>query len=356
MDFDGLFLHYQDKLEDFWGRRQNRPQFERTVQVFDRRIRVGSNDEDVLSAVDNSLPLYSVVLPSDGASFAVQFVVQAGPLDPGPPPENLFDYVQYTGDASWLTIRLDAWGHCYIDLIDGRAVAVLSPRLAQRPDLISLCLLNTILTNFFIGDGYGMLHASCLLRNGRALLLLAPHNSGKSTTALRLALAGHQLVSDSMIFLSPASETMQLLGFPVGKVKLRGDMVVAFPRLQALMEEEPVGDETKYGVDLRRVDPGLVCDSAVTPDAIDLCLLTRSKGAATRLMPATRDAVVDAVTMNSLFFDTDSVWRCNLASIERLLKQARCYHLAIGSDVDGILGVVDSLPQRDGFRWTSQPT
>ena len=356
MGFNGLFPHNRDNLEDFWGRRQNRPRFERTVQVFDRQIRVGSNDETVLSAVDNSLPLYSVVAPSDGAPFSVQFVVQAGPLDPGPPPENLSDYVQYTGEAAWLTIRLSAWGHCYIDLNDGHAVAVLSPRLAQRPDLVSLCLLNTILTNFFIGSGYGMLHASCLLRNRRALLLLAPHNSGKSTTALRLALAGYQLVSDSMIFLSPASETVQLLGFPVGKVKLRGDMVAAFPLLHALLEVEPVRDETKYGVDLRRLDPGLVCDSAVTPEAIDLCLLTRSNGVATRLMPATREAVVDAVTMNSLFLDTDSVWRRNLALIERLLEKARCYQLAIGSDADGILGAVNSLPLRNGFRWTAQPT
>jgi hypothetical protein len=222
-------------------------------------------------------------------------------------------------------------------------VAVLSPRLAGRPDLVGFCLLNTMLTNFFIGSGYGMLHASCLARDRRALLLMAPHNSGKSTTALRLTLAGFRLVSDSMVFLSPDSEPLQLLGFPVGKIKLRRDMLPAFPQLHAWLSSEPVGSEIKYGVDLRRVDPSLVLEAAVTPSTIDLCLLTRSGSAQTVVAPATSDDAGEAVVMNSLYFDTEGVWRRNLALIGRLLGRARCHHLAIGSDPDGILASVGSL-------------
>jgi hypothetical protein len=343
MEWDTLLSRYQDTLEDFWGRRHNRVRFERTVHLFDRRIEFGSNDEGILGAVDYCLPLYSIAHPADRAPFAVQLVVQAGPHDPGSPPDNLINRIQYTGNAAWLAIRLDAWGHCYVDLDAGRAVAVLSPRLAERPDLVGFCLLNTILTNFFIGSGYAMLHASCLLRNGRALLLMAPHNSGKSTTALRLALAGYLLVCDSMVFLSPESQPVQLFGFPVGKIKLRRDMLSAFPHLQGWLSSEPVGAEIKYGVDLRRVDPSLVHEAAVIPSAIDLCLLTRSISEQTRLRPATPADVGEAVVMNSLFFDADAVWRRNLALIGRLLDLARCHHLAIGSDAGGILAVVGSL-------------
>jgi hypothetical protein len=53
--------------------------------------------------------------------------------------------------------------------------------------------------------------------------------------------------------------------------------------------------------------------------------------------------------MNSLFFDTDAVWRRNLALIGRLLDVARCHHLAIGSDAGGILAAVESL-------WAAPPT
>jgi hypothetical protein len=342
-DLDGLFLRNRDRLEDFWGRRQNRPRFDRTVSVFDRQVELTSNDDGVLGAVDHCLPLYSTAPATDRPSFAVQLVVRAGPSDPGPPPENLPNFVQFTGDAAWLTIALGAWGHCYVDLSQGRAVAVLSPQLVRRTDLVSLCLLNTILTNFFIGSGYAMLHASCLWRAGRALLLMAPHNSGKSTTALRLALAGYPLVCDSMIFLSPYSRSLQLLGFPVGKIKLRRDMLPAFAHLRDWVSSEATGTEIKYGVDLRRVDPALVHQTAVTPSAIDLCLLTRAPGEETFLTPANRADIGGAVVMNSLFFDAEPVWRRNLDLIERLLDRARLHHLAVGSDAGGIVAAVDSL-------------
>jgi hypothetical protein len=343
MDLETIFRNNQNCLEDFWGRRRNRPCCGRTVQVFDRRVELRSNDAGILEAVEHCLPLYSSAPLAKNAAFLIQFVVQTDAFDPGPAPENLIEIGQYTGDATWLVIRLGAWAHCTVDLEAGRAVAVLSPSLAARPDLVGQCLLNTVLTNFLIGSGYGMLHASCLARDDHALLLMAPHNSGKSTTALRLAMAGYSLVSDSMVFLSPEGEAVQLFGFPVGKIKLRRDMLPAFPHLALWLSPEPVGEEIKYGVDLRRIDLSLVQQAAITPLEIDLCLLTRASGEKTVLAPATRDDAGEAIVMNSLFFDTQSVWQRNLALLGRLLQRARCHHLVIGSDPDGILASVESL-------------
>ena len=195
----------------------------------------------------------------------MQFVVHDGPVPPGPLPENLFDFMQYTGDADWLMIALGEFGNCWVDMdargaVAGRAVAVLAPALAEKTDLVSLYLLNTILTNFFIGNGYAMLHASCLMHGQRALMLMAPHNTGKSTTALRLILSGYQLVSDSMIFISPVSDKLMLLGWPVGRIKLRGDMLDHFPEIRPLLSTEQVRGETKYALDIREIAPALSCD------------------------------------------------------------------------------------------------
>ena len=180
-------------------------------------------------------------------------------------------------------------------------MAVLTPQLAQRPDLVSRCLLNTIITNFFIASGYAMLHASCLYHQGRGVLLMATHNSGKSTTALRLALAGYPLLSDSMIFLTPGREQPQLLGFPVGRIKLRRDMIPAFPQVQALLAPEMVRGETKHSFDLRQLDPDLVCEEAAVHSEIDLCLLARGGGKDTQLCQASRQEVEASVMENSLF-------------------------------------------------------
>jgi hypothetical protein len=347
MDLDHLYEKYSHELEDFWERRQNRPRYRRDCHVFGRPIRFSSNHQGVLKAVDHCLPLYSVAPARDDVSFDVQLVVQAGPVAPGPPPEDLFDHIQYTGDADWLVMGLGTWGRCYVDLTGGQARAVLMPPLAERPDLVSMCLLNTVLTNFFIAHGFAMLHASCLVRGERALLLMAPHNSGKSTTALRLAMAGYRLLSDSMIFLSTRQGEVQLLGFPVGKVKLRQDMLSAFPHLQPLLLPEHVRYEIKFSLDLRRFDPDLVYETAIRPSAIDLCLLERSGDAHSSLKPAERETVMEAIVANSLFYDTETVWRRNLALIGRLLERTRFHHLTIGRSSAGIVAAVAGLWETD---------
>lgn len=343
MNYDDYFSAYCDRMDDFWERRQNRPSFKRLIAAFGQPIQVSSNHEGVLAAIDYSLPLYSVAPVIDRTPFFVQLVVQAGPVDPGPAPENLFDYIQYTGDAGWLAMALGVWGHCSVDLSAGRAVAVLTPQLAQRPDLVSRCLLDTVLTNFFIANGFAMLHASCLVRDGRALLLMAPHNSGKSTTALRLALAGYRLLCDSMVFLSPHAGQPLLFGFPAGKIKLREDMLLEFPELRPLLETEKVRGETKYSLNLRQYDPTLVLDEAVQPSSIELCLLHHTGSSATYFVTATRAEIMEAIMTNSLFYDTAAVWQRNLALIDQLVKVAAWHHLAIGTDPSGLVAKVAGL-------------
>ncbi len=342
-DLDDLYARHQDRLEDFWNRRKNWPRFEREFRVFGRRVRLASNQTEGLASADYSIPQYSVASPTDDAPFVIQLIVQPAPVPPGPAPDDLMRYIQYAGDGDWLAMQLGAWGHCQIDLRVGRALAVLTPELAGQPELVSRCLLNTILTNLFIAGGLGLLHATCLVRDARALLLMAPHNAGKSTTALRLALAGYALMSDSMVYVSPGPDGIQLLGFPVGRVKLRGDVLAEFPRLKPLLTPEPIRGETKHTLDLRRLDPALVYSSAVQSTAVDLCLLERREGHGTQWRPASRAEVMEAVMQSSLYFDTAAVWRRNLAAIDKLIARARLHHLLVGPGAGGIVQAVETL-------------
>ncbi|MEW5985898.1 MAG: hypothetical protein AB1791_04630 [Chloroflexota bacterium] len=343
MDVDALYQQHQASLEDFWGRRENGPRFTQTIHLFGRPFLLTSNDEGVLAAADFSLPLYSTAPATNHSPFSIHLVVRPIPTAPGPAPDDIFEQIQYSGYGDWLTLHLSQWGHCFVDLSDGRAIAVLSPELAVRPEVVSRCLLNTLFNNFFKASGYGMLHATGLWRDGRALLLMAPHNSGKSTTALRLVMAGYALLSDSQIYVDPDSQRLRLFGFPVGKGKLRQDVLPHFPQLQPFLQTELVRGEVKYGVDLRRFDPCRVQAAAVEPAAVELCLLANNGSNHTHLVPATEDEAMAAVMVNSMFYDTAEAWRRNLRPVERLLRVARCHHLVIGSEPDGIVAAVNSL-------------
>jgi hypothetical protein len=268
-------------------------------------------------------------------------------VDPGPDPqtghlpERLAPLIRYTGSGDWIHLDLSTWGQCFAELRRGEAAGVLSPALAARPDQVTLVVLNTLLTNFLTRHGYAMLHATALVREDRVLMLMAPHNSGKSTTALRLALAGHfSLLTDSMVYVAGSEAGLQLTGFPVGRGKLRRDMLPAFPELAGRLTPEHVRDETKYILDLRTFNPDLVFEEALNPQQVDWCLLSRTDRTNSTVRPATEAEAWDSIMVNSLHYDERGIWEENLRKIEPLVKMARFWHLELGrngKDVEEVM-------------------
>ncbi len=305
---------------------------------------LSSNHAGVLEAADLSGPLYSEGEPTDVAPLAIQIAVRPAAHDPGPPSEDLFDAIQYVGDRDWLAMHIGGWGHVFVRMGTGEAIVVVTPELAARPDLVSRCVLNTILNNLLTGCGFGMLHATGLVRGDRVLLLMAPHGAGKSTTALRLGLRGYRFVSDSQVYVSPAGGELQLFGFPVGRLHLREDVVPAFPELRAFLTGRVrVRGDTKLVLDLRQALPDAVEERVLHVGSTDVCLLRRGVGSATTLEPASHDDVMEAVMRNSIHYDDADAWRRNLEPIVRLMDVARHHHLVIGSDAAGIVAAVNRL-------------
>jgi hypothetical protein len=343
MSLHTVYQQAKEALEDFWGRKWNTPRCSRAFLISGLPVQMVSNEAAVLAAADFASPLYSVTPTLTDEVFRFQIVVQAGPIDPGPAPDNLVDQIQFTGDGEWMAMQFGGWGHCHIDYMARWARAVVAPAFAARPDLISQCMLNTVFTNYMMRSEFAMLHATGLVRKGRILLLLAPHNSGKSTTALRLVMDGYQLLSDSHVYVVRHEGKLLMTGFPVGRIKLRRDMVDEFPQLARLLTPEAVRRETKYAVDLRRLELALVYNQALAPEAVDLCLLRRNGEVTSALIPATHAEAEQAIIHNSMHYDTDGVWANNLMLLEELLARSRCYHLHVGSAAQGILEAVAGL-------------
>jgi hypothetical protein len=343
MDHARRYQAHQEAMEDFWGRRDTQAQFVSEFRLFGRAFRLASNRAEALAAAEFSRPLYSQAPPTGDPAFSIQLLVREPPVDPGPVPEDLDRSIQYTGAGDWLNLHAGGWGNCFVEMAAGWAVAVLAPALARRPDLVSRFILNTVFNNFFTRHGFAMLHTTCLVRDGRALLLMAPHGSGKSTTALQLILAGYAGLSDSQVYLAYREGRLQLTGFPVGRIKLRQDVLAAFPGLVPALAPEIVRAETKYVLDLRRLDSQRVCERAIYPQEIKLCLLSRNGNGATELVPASEEQLWEAILQNSLHYDVPAVWEQNLALVERLVERACAYRLSAGDDLPGLLAAVESL-------------
>jgi hypothetical protein len=287
--------------------------------------------------------MYSRSEPQDEPAWRIHLTVHVSSPQPVPPPERLIDLVHYAGADDWLSIDLRDWGKCFVDMRHAEAYAILVPSLANRPGQVCQVLINTILTNFLTRHGYSMLHASALIRDGHLLLLQAPHATGKSTTALRLLLNGYQLLSDSMVYLGERDSELWMGGFPVGRIKLRTDMLPLFPGLAAQTETEPVRNETKHRVDLARVDPGLTQLEMVQVGRVEYCLLERWDKQESMLEPLSEEQLWPEIMVNSLHYDTAKVWHENLRQVELLVRKSNLHRLRIGTSEEGIIRTVNQL-------------
>lgn len=345
-DLDWLSYLPEIELADFWQRRANELRYRWEVRLFGHPLVVESNEAGLFTAVSLALNQYSQTSQTKPLLGTLQLIVQPMRQPPGPAPDDLMQQITYSGSGDWLIMQLGGWGVAHLDLTKRRGTAVLDPQLAARPDLVAQCVLHTLLLNLIIGQGqssalgYGMLHASCLVRDGVALLLLAPHNTGKSTTALRLALAGFRLLTDSMVFVDGDGF---LHGFPVGLAKLRGDMVEQFPTLRPFLQPEIVRQETKYRVDLRSVNPNFVQETAVQPGKIVLCLLSRHDALESVVEVVGETAVIQAILQNSLYVDQPHVWQKNVENLQKLLVGETAVGLKLGSDQKSLSYLLNKL-------------
>jgi hypothetical protein len=182
-----------------------------------------------------------------------------------------------------------------------------------------------------------------LIKDENILLLQAPHGTGKSTTALRLLLNGYKLLSDSMVYIGERGDDLWLGGFPVGRIKLRADMLPLFPALAAQAEAEPVRNETKHRVELKRVDPAMAYSQMIRIQRVEYCLLERWEESDSKVEPLTEDELWREIMVNSLHYDTQEMWNENLRRIGLLVQHANLHHLRIGTSENEIIKTVNHL-------------
>lgn len=341
-DFNELYRKHNVEMEDFWSRRANAPKYERIIHIFGHSVVFDCNHENVLNCATLAEEMYSTSDLQNDAAWQVHLTVRSAP-QPAPPPERLIDLIHYTGADDWLSINLLEWGNCFVDMKRGEAYAVLSQSLAEKPEQVCQVLINTILTNFITQHGYSMLHASALIKDENILLLQAPHGTGKSTTALRLLLKGYQLLSDSMVYIGERGDELWMGGFPVGRIKLRTDMLPLFPALAAEAETEAVRNETKHRVELKRVDPGLAYPQMMQIRRVEYCLLERWDKSESQMETLTEEELWPEIMVNSLHYDTPEMWNENLHRIDLMLKHAKLHRLRIGTSEDDIIRTVNGL-------------
>jgi hypothetical protein len=154
------------------------------------------------------------------------------------------------------------------------------------------------------------LHAACVSRHGRALLLIGPSGSGKSTVALHCLLDGFDFLSEDSAFVSP--ETMVATGVS-NFVHIRAESLrwLGRSREAAAIRQSPVirrrSGVKKFELDLRRHDFRL----AKSPPTIVGAVFLSPQSAGTRalLRPISTPALLANLSVTQAYGASQPQWR-----------------------------------------------
>ena len=320
-------------MEDFWSRQTNVQTEMFEFKPFGIPATITANQTEVLAAARLSANRFSRATSTSGQPMRLQLVVRSDST--GPVPVTLPEQLSYAGVGNWITVSAGVWGHGFANLVSREALVFLSPALASQTRLVSRYFIDHYLLNFLLTD-WAMLHASCVLDpyQQRLIVLIAPHNTGKSTTALHLLRTGYHFLADGMLLFRQRGDDFIIGGYPIGEVKLRDDVLALFPDYTG--EAVWVREQRKTVVDLRAAHSKRLVETMIIPAAIQLCFVERSGTAQTKLTPLSPIEIWPLLLANTVYWDESPRLAHNQAALEALVQQAGLYHLALGTDVTEI--------------------
>jgi hypothetical protein len=91
-----------------------------------------------------------------------------------------------------------------IEVADGRISVTASPLLKRSPHVLYTNVVEPILRWTFAERGYALVHAACMAHDGKAFLITARTDTGKTTTCLKtLDEKPYSFLSDDLVLVSP---------------------------------------------------------------------------------------------------------------------------------------------------------
>ena len=189
-----------------------------------------------------------------------------------------------------------------------------------------------------LGEGYLLLHAGVVARDGRAIMLPGGSGSGKSTLTAALAAGGFLLGSDEVAVLDPV--TLEVLPFVRSicvKEGSRGPLAGAYPSLLTDAPHHRFGGEEVWYIRPPAPDAWLAA-----PLPVGAVVVPRYEaGAETRLEPLPRSAALQVLLQQS--FSVPKHGSFGVGTLTDLLQEAGCYRLTF-SQLDAAVRLLRDVP------------
>ena len=186
------------------------------------RLEIATNSPHVLEAAAESWSSAAAqVYPADAMQFRV--VVQEDGA--------LCGQTSHRAQGRLYSVVSDRDNFASLDLEALRASIFVSRRTAEDHARLRWFFLESLAYMLLAQRHVVPVHAGCVARSGRGLLLCGPTRAGKSTMAYACARAGWNYVSDDAVFLLPGDRGRTVIGRHA-HVRFRPDAPLLFPELE----------------------------------------------------------------------------------------------------------------------------
>jgi hypothetical protein len=240
-------------------------------------LELTTNSREVLQAAREGWEGFPRMFPE----AALQVRVAVAEDNPAPCPTGLV----FRAQRNLLAMISDEANFAMCDLRDRFAFCWISAETARRRDWFRYYYLDTIIQLILWHSHLTRVHASCVARNGRGVLLCGPSGAGKSCLAYACARRGWTFISDEACSLLRRTGERVVLGKP-HQIHFRDTAVRVLPELDGrLAARNPVG---KMTIELHTAElPGITTGYRCRAQA--LVFLNRQTEGAARLLPFSRE-------------------------------------------------------------------
>ena len=197
---------------------------ERVYYPFGFRMRVVTNSLDILQVADESWGGFPLLF--DDKSLELRLAVsddQQAPSASG---------LIWRAQRHLLTLQSDQNNFAICDLEKGFAFGWFVPASVRNHTFMRRYYIDSLVYLLLWQTHLTSLHAGCVARNGRAVLLCGESGAGKSSLAYACAKDGWCYVSDNESWLLRDDEGPVVLGNPT-RIRFRESAPELFPELQA---------------------------------------------------------------------------------------------------------------------------
>ena len=173
-------------------------------------------------------------------------------------------------------------------------------------------------------------HAACVARSGRGILLCGSSGAGKSTLSFACARAGWTFVSDDCSWLLPDSAGRDAIGRP-REARFRPDASILFPELERFAERARPNGKISLVAPLSEF-PGI--ETASRCSIGFLAILDRGSGGPASLTRLSADAASDLLLRDRPLYGLEEVDLLHERTL-RSLSELPAYRLRYGSPEEG---------------------